>query len=101
MLLLDLTEEVISTLYLDSPRKASSFTTRTADGTDCSRISGLLLWSLPDSGPRWKSRAGSQSFIPASKANNVIGFPPRRSGPVRHLLVLEQFHGGMCRFLLR
>ncbi len=33
------------TLYLDSPRKASSIATRTADGADCSRISGLSLWS--------------------------------------------------------
>jgi hypothetical protein len=36
------------------------------------------------SGPRWNSRARSQSLARPLTASRVIGFPSRRSEPVRH-----------------
>ena len=59
-----------------------------ASGTDCSRISGL---SLEPQRLRAKMEVARGEPIAANDLNRVtvvIGFPSRRSGPVRHLFVL-------------
>lgn len=72
-----------ATTYLDSSRKRQPKSDG-AVGSDGNRISGLS-WERRTRRAMMESRArGSQSVAAAWRASEVIGFPSRRSGPMRH-----------------